>query len=129
MAVERKHKHFRRLLALTHSSQRGTMKHETQLLVLSGFALTVIHMNVSSNNPKIPKEIMFTNWRRHCVAAIVEVVIIVVVDGDGDDDAVPKFFDVFDAEKLCTQNQPRYCRRGDNIIKRNKTFSYWKLCH
>lgn len=73
-------------------------------------------MNVSSNNPKIPKKIMFTNWRRHCVAAIVEVVIIVVVDGD-DDDAVPKFFYVFDGEKLCTQNQPRYCRRSENDNK------------
>lgn len=56
---EEKHKHFRRLFALFHSL------HETRLLVLSGFTLTVIHMNVSSRNPKnTRKEITFTNWRR-----------------------------------------------------------------
>lgn len=37
-----------------HSHSGTTMRraHETRLLVLSGFTLTVIHMNVSSRNPR-----------------------------------------------------------------------------
>lgn len=59
---------------LVSATPQTHIVHGTRLLVLTGFTLTVIHVwKCHRENPKIPKEITFTNWRFVAVSVRVHV--------------------------------------------------------